>query len=1431
MPIGHRCGRVALLLAPLVLSLSAAAANAPYPPSSVITSATWDLSMVSSLRQASGSDLWPVTWGADGNVYGAWGDGGGFAGTDSVGRVSLGFARIGGTPTAGNPTSYTGINIWGAAPAYAQNPATFGGKIDELISIGGVLYAEGGLWTAANCGCADPTQKPDNGPLRTFAWSADFGATWQIAPWSTSSPQGNFLQFGEDYQGAWDPAHVYVYYQYDVTVDPVDIYLRRTLATSLTEDPGTAGHYEYFAGTDSTGAALWTTVEVNALPVFQDTNVPVGTYSEGAVIYDAPIGRYLLLAFHGDNAGQIGLFEGPTPWGPWATVDYEDDWGGFNETAGVGNGLQFPTKWISSDGVTLWAVFSGRGVFDSFNVAALTLTVSSSAPQIQAPAVGSVLVPGATVTVTGTGDALSWSVAYVGGAGIATGSGGSGTFVVPADAQTNQLIRLTLSNSLGQVYRDFAVSSGTMSVADTPILAPPSGSYSSVQSVTISDTTPGAVIYYTTDGSAPTTFSAVYSAPITVSSTETVNAIAAALGYNTSAMASATYTIAIPTAATPTFSPAAGTFSSAQSVTIGDTTPGATVHYTTDGSTPTTASAVYSAPINVSVTETLKALAVASGYNNSAVSSGSYTISAQGTTPISVNLTAVDSVTGIVADGTPVPHGGLDGDSTAYSATLLGSSLSWNGSVFSFGSAGSLDAVTSTTIALPAGNDTTVNLLATAVNGNQARQTFIVTYTDGSTSSFTQSLSDWFTPQNYAGESKVSIMPYRLSASGAADKRTFYLYGYSFAINGTKTVQSITLPKNRNVVVLAIDVSPAVAGPPPAATPTMSPPPGTYPSAQSVTLSDSTPGAVIYYSTNGTTPTLSSAQYSPGTPVPISATTTLQAIAVASGYSNSAVTSGTYTIAIPTAATPTFSPAAGTFSSAQSVTIGDTTPGAIVHYTTDGSTPTTASAVYSAPINVSVTETLKALAVASGYNNSAVSSGSYTISAQGTTPISVNLTAVDSVTGIVADGTPVPHGGLDGDSTAYSATLLGSSLSWSGSVFSFGSAGSLDAVTSTTIALPAGNDTTVNLLATAVNGNQVRQTFIVTYTDGSTSSFTQSLSDWFTPQNYAGESKVLIMPYRLSASGAADKRTFYLYGYSFAINGTKTVQSITLPKNRNVVVLAIDVSPAVAGPPPAAAPTMSPPPGTYPSAQSVTLSDSTPGAVIYYTTNGTTPTLSSAQYSPGTPVPISATTTLQAIAVASGYSNSAVTSGTYTIISQGAGPTVVDLSSVSNVVGIANTGSPVPSGGLDSEGYAYASALLGTSPTWNGWTFTLGAAEIFDAVSGKTIALPAGNDSVLALLATAVNGNQPRQTFIVTYTDGTTSSFTQSISDWFTPQNYAGESQALKMASRVAPSGAVSNGPVYVYGYSFAINNSKTLKSITLPNNRNLVVLSIDLLP
>jgi hypothetical protein len=86
------------------------------------------------------------------------------------------------------------------------------------------------------------------------------------------------------------------------------------------------------------------------------------------------------------------------------------------------------------------------------------------------------------------------------------------------------------------------------------------------------------------------------------------------------------------------------------------------------------------------------------------------------------------------------------------------------------------------------------------------------------------------------------------------------------------------------------------------------------------------------------------------------------------------------------------------------------------------------------------------------------------------------------------------------------------------------------------------------------------QAITVTYTDGSTSMFTQNFSDWCgcipNPGEQPGESVAVAMPYRDSRDGRRDNQESYLYGYSFALNRGKTVQSFTLPDNRNVVVLA-----------------------------------------------------------------------------------------------------------------------------------------------------------------------------------------------------------------------------------------------------------------------------------
>jgi hypothetical protein len=91
----------------------------------------------------------------------------------------------------------------------------------------------------------------------------------------------------------------------------------------------------------------------------------------------------------------------------------------------------------------------------------------------------------------------------------------------------------------------------------------------------------------------PTTGSTQYSGPITVNRSMTIRAISVADGLGQSDVASASYIIngsTPPQAALPTFSPTPGTYTSAQSVSISDATPNAVIHFTTDGSTPTTSS-------------------------------------------------------------------------------------------------------------------------------------------------------------------------------------------------------------------------------------------------------------------------------------------------------------------------------------------------------------------------------------------------------------------------------------------------------------------------------------------------------------------------------------------------------------------------------------------------------------------------------------------------------------------------------------------------------------------------------------------------------------------------------------------------------------------------------------------------------------------------
>jgi serine/threonine protein kinase len=172
-----------------------------------------------------------------------------------------------------------------------------------------------------------------------------------------------------------------------------------------------------------------------------------------------------------------------------------------------------------------------------------------------------------------------------------------------------------------------------------------------------------------------------------------------------------------------------------------------------------------------------------------------------------VDLSQDYNAMGFYTEGTEFPaDASLDHVGFSFPAQVLASARVWDGVTFALGRANVPDAVTSRTITLPAGRFDAIRMLAVAVNGDQESQTFTVTYSDGTSTDFSQSLSDWYTPENFSGESEVAFTPYRLDGGGGRDDRTFHVYGYSFRLDARKTVRSFALPSNMSVLVFGLSL-------------------------------------------------------------------------------------------------------------------------------------------------------------------------------------------------------------------------------------------------------------------------------------------------------------------------------------------------------------------------------------------------------------------------------------------------------------------------------------------------------------------------------------------------------------------------------------------------------------------------------------------------
>ena len=176
----------------------------------------------------------------------------------------------------------------------------------------------------------------------------------------------------------------------------------------------------------------------------------------------------------------------------------------------------------------------------------------------------------------------------------------------------------------------FTVNIPVVQKVQAPAISPGGGTFDEAKSVSITSATNGAKIYYTTDGTTPTTSSSLYTNAIRVDRSMTIKAIAVKDGMTNSDVTTAQFTINIPVVQekveAPVISPSGGTFDKAQSVTITSATAGAKIYYTTDGSAPTDKSTAYTKAINVDKSMTIKAMAVKDGMTNSDIAEATFVI-------------------------------------------------------------------------------------------------------------------------------------------------------------------------------------------------------------------------------------------------------------------------------------------------------------------------------------------------------------------------------------------------------------------------------------------------------------------------------------------------------------------------------------------------------------------------------------------------------------------------------------------------------------------------------------------------------------------------------------------------------------------------------------------------------------------------------------
>jgi hypothetical protein len=358
---------------------SAAGGGAPYPPSTILGGISWN--EASKQRYAggtNGSDIWDSTWASDGQIYSGWGDGIGFNATS---KVQMGISRLSGTPDSPPVTGLDTID--GAVnppecPGFT--PSTLGGKPEGMVALpSGLMYLHHSVGTATGGGSCSNSW---------LAKSTDNGVTWTDHVGGIQWPDANgfspvgFLQYGQAQAGALIPdntgtPYIYIYGSKGAAFAH-QMFLARVPASPVNAIE-TLANWQYFGVPAANGDPNWVSSSATASAVWTDLN----NADSIVVTFDKAMGRYIAYDDHGSGfERQVGLFDGPSPWGPWTTFDYEEQFDNTGcGTNCLGNGeavsFQLMQKWMSADGLTAWANYSSTGNYDSLNLIKGTMSLAS----------------------------------------------------------------------------------------------------------------------------------------------------------------------------------------------------------------------------------------------------------------------------------------------------------------------------------------------------------------------------------------------------------------------------------------------------------------------------------------------------------------------------------------------------------------------------------------------------------------------------------------------------------------------------------------------------------------------------------------------------------------------------------------------------------------------------------------------------------------------------------------------------------------------------------------------------------------------------------------------------------------------------------------------------------------------------------------------